>query len=118
MHLPGPVVTARLASGVWVAAYLARLRLAAIPAYVTARGDGSAGAVIVKVATLDGRALALQRSFDLDSGMRVWMPLASGDEAEVDAVLQRARLRDPDLWVIELEDRQGRTLLEQEGLSE
>ncbi|MBL9057770.1 MAG: DUF1491 family protein, partial [Rhodobacteraceae bacterium] len=44
----------RLATHVWVSAYLARLRMANIPAYVTAKGDPVSGAVVVKVATLDG----------------------------------------------------------------
>ena len=110
-------MSARLASGIWVAAYLTRLRLAGIPVYVTAKGDATAGAVIVKVATLDGQARALQRSFDLASDARVWVTLASGDEREVDAVLTRQKSRDRDLWVLELEDRQGRTLLDQDGLS-
>lgn len=108
---------ARLASGIWVAAYLTRLRLADIPVYVTAKGDATAGAVVVKVATLDGQARAFQRSFDLASDARVWVVLAEGPEPEVDALLARQRGRDRDLWVIELEDRQGRTLLDQPGLA-
>ncbi|MCX7287469.1 MAG: DUF1491 family protein [Rhodobacterales bacterium] len=108
----------RLASGVWVAAYLTRLRLADIPAYVTAKGDATAGAVVVKVALLDGTARAHERRSDLMTGARAWMLLAEGPEAEVDALLARARTRDPDLWVIELEDRHGRTLLDQDGLSD
>ena len=111
-------MTARLASGIWVAAYLTRLRLAEIPVYVTAKGDATAGAVIVKVATLDGQARAFQRSFDLASDARVWVTLAEGDEREVDAVLTRQKSRDRDLWVLELEDRQGRTLLDEDGLSD
>ena len=108
----------RLTAGFWVAAYLTRLRLAAIPAYVTARGDDTAGAVIVKVATLDGKARALQRSFDYAADRRIWLPLAEGAEAEVDAALARQRARDPDLWVIELEYREGRHLLNEPGLDE
>ena len=111
-------MSARLASGVWVSAYLTRLRLADIPAYVTAKGDAQAGAVVVKVALLDGTARAHERRSDLMTGARAWMLLAEGPETEVDALLQRARSRDPDLWVIELEDRQGRTLLDQDGLSD
>lgn len=106
---------ARLTSGFWVAAYLARLRLAGIPAYVT-RGDENAGAVVVKVATLDGRAQAFRRQFDFAADARVWVPLLEGAEAEVDAALTRERARDRDLWVIELEDRHGRTLLDEDGL--
>lgn len=106
----------RLTSEFWVSAYLTRLRAAAIPAYVT-RGDATAGAVVVKVALLDGSARAFHRTFDLSADSRIWALLAEGPEREVDALLTRQRARDPDLWVIELEDRQGRTLLEEEGLS-
>lgn len=111
-------MTVRLTAALWVSAYLNRLRLADIAAYVTAKGDPTAGAVVVKVATLDGRARAFQRSFDLMANTRVWVVLAEGPEPQVDAMLTRQRGRDPDLWVIELEDRQGRTLLDQDGLAE
>ena len=69
----------RLTAGFWVAAYLARLRLEGIPAFVTAHGDETAGAVIVKLNTLDGRAQAFQRSYDAE-GKRVWVTLVDGDE--------------------------------------
>ena len=110
-------MTPRLTAGLWVSAYLTRLRLVEIPAYVTARGDATAGAVLVKVATLDGRAQAFQRSFDLMSDSRIWVLLTQGLEPDVDAAIARQHSRDPDLWVIELEDKQGRTLLDQDGLS-
>lgn len=111
-------MSARLASGIWVSAYLARLRLADVPAYVTAKGDPEAGAVVVKVALLDGNARAYERRSDLMTGARAWILLADGPEPEVDALVARTRGRDPDLWVIELEDRQGRTLLEEDGLAD
>lgn len=109
-------MTPRLTADFWVRSYLARLRLADIPAFVTARGDATAGAVLVKLATLDGQARAFQRSFDLTSGARVWVVLAEGAEAEVDAAIARQRGFDRDLWVIEVEDRAGRTLLDEDGL--
>ena len=46
----------RLTADFWVHAYLARLRLADIPAFVVAHGDDTAGAVAVKLNTLDGKA--------------------------------------------------------------
>ena len=110
-------MTPRLTADFWVRAYLARLRLADIPAYVTARGDATAGAVLVKLATLDGQATAFQRSFDLMTGDRAWIILAEGAEADVDAAITRQRKFDRDLWVIEIEDRAGRTLLDQDGLA-
>ncbi len=107
---------ARLASGLWVAAYLNRLRLAAIPAYLARRGDETAGAVIVKLATMDGQARAFVRRWDFASDSRIWAVLAEGPEADVDATLAREAARDRDLWLVEVEDRQGRSLLEDEGL--
>ncbi len=108
---------ARLTADMWVSAYLRRLDLAGIAAYVTQRGDATAGAVLVKLATLDGRAVAYERSYDLMSGERAWVVLAEGDEREVDAVIARQKGHDPDLWVIEVEDCKGRHLLEEEGLA-
>ena len=107
-------MTARLASGLWVSAYLHRLGLEAIPAYVVARGDPTAGAVLVKLATLDGRARLYARRSGPEG--RAWMETAEGPEAEIDASVQRQRRVDPDLWVIEVEDRAGRTRLDAPGL--
>lgn len=108
----------RLASGVWVAAYLARLQAEGIAVYVVARGDETAGAVLVKLSTLDGKARAFNRVNDLDTGLRRWDILIEGDEAEVDAAIRRQRGYDPDLWVIEVDDARGRHFLDAPGLSE
>lgn len=106
----------RLTADIWVSAYLTRLRLIEIPAFVVQRGDGTAGAVLVKLNTLDGQACCYQRSFDLMTGDRKWMILVEGIEADVDISITRQRSFDPDLWVIEVEDRQGRHLLDEPGL--
>ncbi len=111
-------MAARLTAEFWVAAYLARLRLADIPVFVVKRGDASAGAVLVKVATLDGQARAFCRGFDLASGEQRWQVLAEGAEAEVDAALLRQRSYDPDIWLIEVEDKAGRSLLDEPGLKD
>ncbi|MDA3858077.1 MAG: DUF1491 family protein [Roseovarius sp.] len=109
---------ARLTASFWVQAYLTRLRLADIPAFVVAHGDDTGGAVLVKLNTLDGQARAYQRSFDLMSGARAWVVLAEGAEWDVDAAITRQRGFDPDVWVIEVEDRGGRHLLDEPGLSD
>lgn len=111
-------MSARLTADFWVKAYLTRLRLADIPAYITAKGDLTSGAVIVKCARLDGTACAWQRSFDLMTGNRNWVILLDGPEGEVDAMLARQSARDPDLWIVEIEDRQGRSLLDEPGLAD
>ena len=110
-------MNARLTTDVWVSAYLTRLRLIDIPVFVTRKGDPTAGSVIVKLNTLDGQARAFQRQFDLMSGERTWVTLAEGPEADVDASLTKQASFDPDLWVIEVEDKQGRHLLDDPSLA-
>lgn len=107
----------RLAAGIWVSAYLRRLQLAHVPAYVLRRGDDTAGAVLVKCATLDGRASLWAREWDLDTDLRRWARLNEACEAEIEAEIARHAARDPDLWVIEIENRTGETLLEGDGLA-
>lgn len=110
-------MTARLTTDFWVAAYLARLDAAAIPAFLMAKGDATAGAVLVKVATMDGNASAFARAYGPD-GQRIWSPLATNvPERDADAALARQRDFDPDVWIIEIEDKAGRTLLDEDGLS-
>lgn len=108
---------ARLASGVWVGAYLTRLGLANIPAYVMARGDDVAGAIMVKCALLDGTARLYLREWDFQTDTRPWRMTAESPEREIDETIARQRRHDGDLWVIEIESRDGRTLLDQEGLA-
>lgn len=106
----------RLAAHVWVGAYLRRLSLAEIPAYVIRHGDDTAGAVLVKCATLDGQATLWRREWDFETDTRPWTQIGSGAEPEIDATIRRQSGIDPDLWVIEIESRTGQTLLDAEGL--
>lgn len=107
----------RLTTEIWIAAYLTRLRLATIPAFITQKGDHTAGAVLVKLNTLDGNAICYHRSFDLMSGERRWITLSEGAEPEVDASIAKQKSFDRDLWVIEIEDKAGRHLLDEPGLN-
>ena len=107
---------ARVTARFWVDAYLARLRQNEIPAFVVAHGDDTAGAVLVKLNTLDGRCAIYQRSFELLTGNSAWVSLTDGPEAAIDESIRRQRQVDPDLWVIEVEDRRGRHLLDEPGM--
>ena len=111
-------MSAKLATSIWVAAYRMRLEALGIPCMVVRHGDDRAGAVLVKVATLDGDATLYQRSFDLASGARAWIVLAEGPERDCDGAAARQASFDPDVWVLEVEDRQGRHLLDEPGLAE
>lgn len=107
----------QLTSDMWVSAYLMRLRIAAIPAFLVCKGDATAGAVMVKLALMNGQAELWARRFDFMTDTRSWEQAMAGDEVEVDAFVTRERSRDPDIWVIEVEDPKGRTLLNEDGLT-
>lgn len=100
----------RLTTDFWVSAYRARLEAMGIAVYLTAKGDPTAGAVLVKLATLDGAATLFARVPEVTGGSR-WDVLAEGPEEKVDEVMARQRRFDPDLWIVEIEDRLGRHLL-------
>lgn len=108
-------MTPRLTSDFWVSAYLKRLSMFNIPAFIVAKGDATAGAIVIKLNTLDGNACAYHRTYDLD-GNRVWAVLAQGVDRDVEASLAKQRSFDPDIWMIEVEDRDGRHLLDDDGL--
>ncbi len=97
----------------WVEALRWRAEGAGAHVYVSRRGDPDAGAVLVKVLLPEGfaRLFAPVRDFN---GARQWsQPLGAGPVAEADADAYAARRagNDPDLWVVEIEDRQGRHFL-------
>ena len=46
-------MTARLKAGIWVRAHIRRCEVAGVSAFVVAKGDETAGAVLIKVGTLD-----------------------------------------------------------------
>ena len=101
-----------LSTDIWVSALIRRAELAGAFAVVARKGDPRAGAVLVKA--LDRRAgtARLYAEATKGDGERVWMqPVPSDAEAELDAYVERARRIDPDLWVVEIEDRQGRHFL-------
>ena len=105
----------RLTTEFWIGAYLRRLQREGIPVFVNAKGDLTAGAVMVKMSTLDGRAQIFQRTVS-GNGERTWSVFFDGDDKAADASLYRQRQIDPDLWIIEIEDRDARHLLDTPGL--
>jgi hypothetical protein len=104
----------RLRAEIWVKAYLRVCAAAGAPAVVLRHGDDDAGAIFIKINRLDGTARLFgpaPAGFETGAHERQWVPhldAAGTREAEVDAHLARQAEFDPDLWVIEVEDRQGR----------
>ena len=73
------------------------------------KGDARAGSVIVKAYDTTTRTARLFTEAFGPDGDRLWIqPVTSDSETELDAYIARQRGYDPDLWVVEIEDRQGR----------
>jgi hypothetical protein len=111
----------RSKSGIWVAAYLRRCNVEGAFAAVRRRGAEEAGAIFVVINRLDGTATlygpAPQAMFDdAQPADRMFMVMLGGDapvpEADIDAKIAREMKFDPDVWVVEVEDRAGRHFLD------
>jgi hypothetical protein len=98
----------------WATALMRRAAIVGAFAGVTRKGDTDAGAVLVKVATMDGKARLYAPARD-GNGERIWLDLSAGSlgdaEADVDAYVRKRADNDPDVWVIEIEDKFGRHFL-------
>lgn len=80
-----------------------------VPAMVLHRGDASRGTVLLKLNLLGAGFRVLTQTRDMDGAMG-WMAALKGEvvpEGDADAYIARAVDRDPDLWVIEIEHREG-----------
>lgn len=111
----------RLKSGIWVAAYLRRCNIEGAFAAVRRRGAEEAGAAFIKINRLDGTGTlygpAPQSVFeDARPAERLFTVLLGRDapasEADIEARLQREIGFDPDIWIVEVEDRTGRHFLD------
>ena len=101
-----------LSTDIWVGALIRRAELGGAFAMVVRKGDPRAGAVLVKVVDRGAGETRLYAEATRGDGERVWMqPHPAADEPDLDAYAERARRIDPDLWVVEIEDRQGRHFL-------
>jgi hypothetical protein len=99
-----------LKTSFWVAALLRRASVAGAYGALTRKGDMDAGAVLVKVATLDGLAV-LYSPARSEQGERIWIPHGPLCERDIDAMIAKRAKTDPDLWVAEIEDKSGRHFL-------
>jgi hypothetical protein len=111
----------RVKSAIWVAAYLRRCRVEGAFAVLRRRGADEAGAIFIKVDRLDGTAdlygPAPQASFDdahpVDRAFVALLKQQPAAEADVEAALERQLRYDSDLWIVAVEDREGRHFLDQ-----
>ena len=109
----------RLKSGLWTSAYVRRCNVEGVLAAVRRRGADEAGAIFIKVNRLDGTAdvyaPAPQTAFEERPTDRAFSPALRAmpaAEEDAEAYLARQIRFDPDMWIIETEDRAGRHFLE------
>ena len=110
----------RLKSGIWVAAYIRRCQIEGAQAMLRRRGADEAGAVFIKISRLDGTAEvygpAPQTAFDearpADRAFVRSLKSEAAPEADAEAYLARQIKFDPDIWIVEVEDRAGRNFLD------
>ena len=98
----------RLPTALYLDAHFRRLDAEGVFYYVPHKGAHVSGTILVKINGFENGCVLLQQQRDL-GGSLGWMKLFKGmtvEESEVDAYIQRAVGRDPDIWVIEIEDRQ------------
>jgi hypothetical protein len=108
-------MTARLKAGIFVRALIRRVEVAGASAYVARKGSEEAGAIFIKIAKLDGTCVVLNQARSAE-GERVWArPLGeTSDDEKANAYFERQIKYDPDLWIVEIEDRQGRAFVDEE----
>ena len=111
----------RLKSGIWVAAYLRRCNVEGLFAAVRRRGAEEAGAIFIKINRLDGTGTlygpAPQTAFDdAQPTDRIFSAVVGGaqpaPDADIEARLTKEIRFDPDVWIVEVEDREGRSFID------
>jgi hypothetical protein len=104
----------RLPTDLWVRAHVRQYSLEGIPVAIIKRGDQHRGTVIIKINRLEAGCAILTQTSDLEGNI-AWLAALDGSlvpEAEANAYIERQVTRDTDLWVVEVEDREGRCLFD------
>jgi hypothetical protein len=102
----------RLAAGMLVSALFRRATDAGGTGMVLAKGDATAGALLIQLAERGEPGPLLERRLDLDGAYR-WSPTGPDDPDQRGEYVARRRRNDPDLWVIELDVADGLSLVEE-----
>ncbi len=104
----------RLKAGIFVRALIRRAEVAGAQAFVVRKGSEEAGAVFLKIAKLDGTSTVLSQA-RRGEGELVWMKQLGEavDDAKASAWFDKQIKFDPDLWIVEIEDREGRAFVDE-----
>ncbi len=97
----------RIRAAIWISAQVRLCDVNMMQAVVRRRGDPDAGSIILRLDRLNGHSVVLSQARDA-AGNRAWL-IANGGEplsdADVESYIDRRVASDPDIWVLEIEDR-------------
>ena len=99
----------RLKADIWIMVHVRQCSSLGVSAMVVRHGDDRGGSLMLKINRLENGCRVLSQAVDED-GNRAWLAAFKGTtvpEAEADAYIARAIGRDPDLWVVEIEHKDG-----------
>ncbi len=108
----------RIKAEIWAKAYIRRCSSNDAAAVMVRRGHSDGGAIFIKINYLDGTVCLYgpaPAGMDASSNDRYWMRALGKDtvsDVDADSYLQRQVEFDPDIWIIEVEDREGRHFLD------
>jgi hypothetical protein len=107
-------VLPRLKSKLYVQALIRRCEVQGAQAYVVRKGAEEAGAVFLKLNRLDGTCTVLSPA-RRGEGERIWTrPLGeTAEETKAADYFARQTRFDPDIWIVEIEDRAGRSFVDE-----
>jgi hypothetical protein len=97
----------RIPTYLWIEAEIRRLSGEGIGVYVIARGDKMGGQVLQKISDMRGQCRLLLQQRNFSSGKMEWVNALEEDpvaEPKANEFIKRSLSRDPDLWVLEIED--------------
>jgi len=110
-------MTPKLKAEIWVKAHIRICSAMNVPVFVVRRGDNTSGSVLIKINRLNEKCMVLTPTTNFSTGGRQWLQATGSDwvdEATADAYIAKQVSFDTDLWVIEIEDPEGRHFLQED----
>ena len=106
--------TPRLKAGIYVRALIRKVQVEGASAFVIRTGAEEAGSIILKISKLEGSVLVLNQVRNA-MGELVWAQALGGWTAEARASewCDKQVKFDPDVWIVEIEDREGRAFVDE-----
>src|SRR3954464_3427914 len=106
--------TPRLKAGIFVRALIRRVQVEGASAFILRSGAEDAGAIILKVAKLDGTVLALNQVRNAKGELAWSQPLGGwSDEARARKWCQKQISLDPAFWFGKMEAGDGRVFVDE-----